>query len=165
MKEVDLYTSVVNKLQKKYPAYFENLIHDFTEEFNIETEDELKEMTKQFFYGWLFLDYLMVDGKKLVDFCVQTLELTKDEILMLEKIKNAKRGFFEIKKKINSILKVKDILTKESYEVSVIDFELKKGIIKANLVYNLENNLFLFGGVQKIDKDTTKQYLVEEGLQ
>ena len=83
MKEVDLYTSVVNKLQKKYPAYFENLFHDFTEEFNIETEDELKEMTKQFFYGWLFLDYLMVDGKRLLDFCTQALDLTRDEILIL----------------------------------------------------------------------------------
>jgi len=28
-----------------------------------------------------------------------------------------------------------------------------------------DNNLFLFGGVQKIDKDTAEQYLLEEGLQ
>ena len=47
----------------------------------------------------------------------------------------------------------------------LIDFELKKGIIKANLVYNLNNKLFLFGGVQNIDKDTAEQYLIEEGLQ
>lgn len=137
MKEVDLYTSVVDKLQKKYPAYFENLIHEFSEEYNIKTEDELKEMTKQIIYSWLFLDYIMIDGKKLVDFCSQALDLTKNEILMLEKIKNAKRGLFEI----------------------------KRGIIKANIVYNLENKLFLFGGVQKVDKKQAEQYLIKEGLQ
>ncbi|MFT4344116.1 MAG: hypothetical protein ACMXYE_05215 [Candidatus Woesearchaeota archaeon] len=165
MKEVDLYASVVNKLQKKYPAYFENLIYDFSEEHNIETEEEFKEMTKQFFYGWLFLDYIMIDGKKLLDFCSQALSLTKDELLMLDKIKNAKRGLFEIKSNSNGILKLKDILTKELYKVSIIDFELKKGIIKANLVYNLENNLFLFGATQKIDKEQAEQYFIEEGLQ
>ena len=165
MKEVDLYTSVVDKLQKKYPAYFENLIHEFSEEYNIKTEDELKEMTKQIIYSWLFLDYIMIDGKKLVDFCSQALDLTKNEILMLEKIKNAKRGLFEIKSNSKNLLKVKDILTKESYQVSIIDFEIKRGIIKANIVYNLENKLFLFGGVQKVDKKQAEQYLIKEGLQ
>ena len=161
-KEVNLYSSVVEKLQQKYPLYFQNILCGFLEEYDVETQEELNVMLKQFFYGWIFLDYLMIDGKKIIDFCIEMLDLSKNELLMLEKIKSVKRGFFKINDNSNNVLKVTDIITKQKYDVSIIDFELKKGIIKANLVYNLENNLFLFGGVEKIDK--AKQYLREEGL-
>lgn len=165
MKEVDLYTSVINKLKTKYPRFFENLIHEFSEDYNIETEDEFKELSKQVFYAWLFLEYCMVDGKRIVDFSMKALDLTKDEILILEKIQRARRGIFEIKRNSNSILKLKDILTNELHDVAIIDFTLKSGIIKANLVSDLNNKLFLFGGTQKIDKEQAEQYLIEDGLQ
>ena len=164
MKEVESYTSVIDKLQKRYPDFFYNLVHDFIDEYNIETGEEFEELFKQMFYGWIFLDYQMFDGKRLIDFCYDALDLTNDQILMLEKIKNAKRGMFEIKRNSGNMLKLTDVLTKESHNFSIIDFELKRGIIKANLVYNLEGNLFLFGGVQKIDKLQVEQYMIEEGF-
>jgi len=164
MKETELYTSVTNKLNNKYPSYFENLIREFSADCNIESKKELKQAMKQYFFGWLFLDYKMIDGKQIVDFCISALTLSKEEILILEKINKAKRGIFEITKNSEGTLKLRDILTKEKHNVSVIDFVLNKGIIKANLVYNLSGELFLFGGAKLIDKDTLEQYLIEDRL-
>lgn len=165
MKEVELYTSVVKKLSKKYPIYFENLINDFSSEFDFNSEDEFKEAMKQTFYSWIFLDYRMFDGKQLIDFCIFSLNLTKDEIFMLKQIRESIKGFFIIKKNNDFILELKDIITKQTYLVSTIDFNLQEGVIKANLTKNISGNLFLFGGVYVYDKETVKQYLIEEGLQ
>lgn len=164
MKEVELYTSVVKKLSKKYPIYFENLINYFSSEFDFNSEDEFKEAMKQTFYSWIFLDYRMFDGKQLINFCISSLNLTEDELFMLKKINESIRGFFIIKRNNDFILELEDIITKQTYLVSTIDFNLQEGIIKANLTKNISGNLFLFGGVYVYDKETVEQYLIEEGL-
>lgn len=165
MKEVDLYTSVVKKLAKKHPVYFENLINDFSSEFCFESKEEFEDAMKQQFYSWIFLDYFMLDGKKLIDFCVFTLDLTEAELIMLEKIKQSIRGLFIIKRNKDFIIELEDVITKQMYVVSTIDFNLQEGIIKANLTKNSSENLFLFGGVYVYNEETVEQYLIEEGLQ
>lgn len=160
--EVEVIESIKDKLSKKFP----NIIEFAREEF-IEIYKELLNNPHfgQFFYGWFFGSYCLYDGKTIPNFCLETLELNENEKILLNNIKDAIPGFFEVLYVKGKNVYLRDMLTKKEYEVKTIDLEpmpKKEDCLEAALIRNLEGDYFFFGGFFiKNEKEGIEWNLIE----
>lgn len=149
VSEVGIIESIQDKLAKR----FSNILEFAKDEFS-ELHKDLLDNPRlgQLFYGWFFGSFCLYDGKTIPNLCLEILELNESEKILLNNIKQAIPGFFEVLEVKEKIVDLKDMLTKKEYTIKTIDLEPmpKKGeCLEASLVKNLAGDYFFFGGFIK----------------
>lgn len=145
---------IIKKVFLKYKYLKEISKIDFIESTRIKVTNSTE---AQFYLGWLMTDFILPGEKTFLSFIRETIKLTKDEITIIKNIENAIIGYFEIISWTKNELRVKDLLTKKPYSISIIDLEKQNlKIIKAKLVKTFDNKYFLFGGIQGFNKKQEK---------
>ncbi|MCH8519870.1 MAG: hypothetical protein LAT82_03900 [Nanoarchaeota archaeon] len=140
---------ILENITKKLEGKFTNLLFTAFEEYEIEWKYELTEETSHHFIGWFFCEFVLLDGKMLPQLVKESIELEDKEKKLIENISNAILGYFEIVSQDSNVIKVKDILTQNEYEVFIIDLDYQfksNDVIEAKLVKNFNDKLFFFGG-------------------
>ena len=153
-KEPEIFFSIMQRIKEEFPILIEEAKEEFIEYYG---DDILKTgHFGQYFYGWFFSVFTIDDGKNMITLAKQYLRLNDDEKKLLENVQNSIPGYFKILNIKNNDFYLEDILTKKDYWVKTIDLDhnlFAGNIIKADLVKNLDNDFFFFGGF-RITNDT-----------
>jgi len=158
--------TVIAGIQKKLDERFPNLISLALDEFRELHQDILDSPhINQVFYGWLFQEFCLTDGKSIPAVCFETLTLDDTERRLLHNIRRAIHGFFEVLGSKDKIIYLQDMLTKKEYAVITIDLDPmpQKGVfLETSLVKNLKDCYFFFGGFfYRDEQEGTRLNLLE----
>lgn len=148
-KEIKVLWDILDRLNEKFPNFTSFALGDFCSDYGLDEEELKKKYVNQIFLGWVFLEYLIYDGKKVLSLARQILDLSFDEEKMLSNVENSVVGYFSFVFKKEDVLTFEDLMTGKKYNVKVVDldYKFKKGdIIKAQITKNFDDELFFFGG-------------------
>lgn len=143
-KEVLVVENLVYKVSQRFPGLFPLAKNEYLEKTGMELSTPSQ---TQYFIGWMFLDYMLPGGKRLIPLIRQTIDLAADEQSFLQALDDAVVGFFEILR-WGKTVKVKDLMTGLEYKVYIDDMQRPSvTFISARLVKRFDGEYFFFGGI------------------